>query len=185
VRIDVPEGEHPTLWATRKLGSPRLIAARDDLFDAVYFPNSPLTPRERELIRMRFVYEASCNLCGETRAARDMPGFADEEIPEDLYEHILEYRTYPAFTERERLLLQFSERYWSDYRELCFDDEFWATFSANFSDVELADLCLLVGHWDSSTKMFHLLLGFDDACAVPRRDGEKLLERAPRPPLAR
>jgi alkylhydroperoxidase family enzyme len=168
MRVQIPEGEHPAVWTTRKLGSPELLRSRNDAFDTAYFNDSSLTPREREMVRMRFVHHADCNLCVQTRAARDMPGYANSDIPEEHYEHVLEHRTWPGYTERERLVIEFAERYMLDYAELCYDDAFWERLGASFSETELADLCHLCGHWEASTKAFHLLGGgMEQACEVP------------------
>jgi len=161
VRVDIPAGEHPVIWSTRSIGSPRLRRNQAESFDAAYFNDSHLTPRERELIRMRSAYDSGCALCIGTRAGRDKPGYADEEIPLDVYEHVLEYKTWPGYTERERLVIEFCERYIVDYRHLAGDEDFWARLTARFSEDELADLCMLCGHWDATTRMFHLLLGLD------------------------
>jgi alkylhydroperoxidase family enzyme len=179
MRVRIPEGEHPTLWTTRKLGSPRLIRSRDEANDAAYFNDSPLTPREREMIRMIFVYETDCNLCSETRATKDMPGYGDgEEIPEELYEHLHEFRTWPAYTDRERLLMEFCERYMRDYQDLSRDQAFWERLTTTFSEVELADLCLLAGHWEIQRRLLHLLIGVDQVCEIPGRAGHTLLSGA-------
>jgi alkylhydroperoxidase family enzyme len=104
-----------------------------------------------------------------------MPGYSDEQIPEEVYEHVLDYRTWHGYTERERLLVEFCERYMSDYQQLCFDDDFWGRLKACLTDVELGDLCLLAGHWELQRRMLHLLLGIEAACELPGRAGYTLL----------
>lgn len=107
------------------------------------------------------------------RPARDRPGFSNEEIPGDLYEHVLEYETWPGFTERERLCVEFAERYADDYADLCGDQVIWTRLKSSFTDVELADLCLLCGTWDSTARMYHLLVDMDVTCGsgLSRADG--------------
>jgi len=168
VRVTLPEGEDPVVFTTRKIGSPKLVASRDQAFKTAYLNDSTLTPREREMIRMRAVYQASCSLCATTRAARDIAGYSDEAIPEELYENVLAWRTWPGYTDRERLVIEFCERYMLDYQGMCVDEDLWERLQAHFSETEIGDLCHLAGIWDASTKQFHLLVGMDDACEVPR-----------------
>lgn len=161
MHITVPEGEHPVIWSTRSVGSPKLCRNQAASFDAAYYNDSDLTPRERELVRQRSALDSGCPLCIGTRAGVDKPGFSDQEIPADIYEHVLEYRTWPGYTERERLVIEFCERYIYNYRDLARDKDLWARLKDVFSEPELGDLCMLCGHWDATTKMFHLLLGLD------------------------
>jgi alkylhydroperoxidase family enzyme len=168
VRITVPEGANPVVYATMQVGSAKLTELRQLAFRVTYLNDSSLTPREREMIRMRSVYHASCSLCSQTRAARDIPGYSDEEIPEELYDNVMRWRSWPGYTDRERLAIEFCERYTLDYQSMCNDDEFWSRLQANFSETEIGDLCLLCGHWDAAAKMFHLLLGLDDACDISK-----------------
>src|SRR5829696_6517272 len=149
-----------------KIGSPRLLESRTDSWLAQYLNDSSLTPRERESARIRSAHHVGCTNCVAFRAARDVPGFSDEPIPEELYENVFDYKTSPGYTERERLIIQFTERYILDHEELAADDAFWSRLKASFTDVELADLCLLVGMWDSSAKMYHLLVGINDGCSL-------------------
>src|SRR3954454_2790000 len=118
MRISIPVGEDPVIWSTRSVGSARLCRNQLESFDAAYFNDSDLSPRERELIRMRSALDSGCPLCMGTRAGVDKPGYADEEIPSDIYEHVLEFRTWPGYTARERLVIEFCERYILDYRDL-------------------------------------------------------------------
>lgn len=177
MRITLPEDANPVVYATMQVGSPKLTELRQTAFRVTYLNDSTLSPREREMIRMRAVYHTSCSLCSGTRAARDIPGYSDETIPEELYEHVMQWRTWPGYTERERLAIEFCERYLLDYQSMCGDEDLWARLDSSFSETEIGDLCLLCGHWDAAAKMFHLLLGLEDACDVSNveRDGHEPL----------
>src|SRR5262249_28918056 len=154
----------PVVYATRKLGSSALLESRDHTFRSAYFNDSTLTPREREMIRMCAVYYGSCSRCSEARAERDLPGYSDQPSPQELYLHVLEWSTWPGYTEREQLAIEFCERYLLDYRDMCLDDGLWARLHAHFSETEIGDLCMLTGLWDQSMRQFHLLLGIEDGC---------------------
>jgi alkylhydroperoxidase family enzyme len=99
-----------------------------------------------------------------------MPGYSEGEIADEVYEHALEYKTWPGYTVRERLLIEFMERYMLDYRGVCADDEFWKQLKANLSEVEIADACMLAGHWECARRTIHLLLGIDEICDIPEGD---------------
>jgi alkylhydroperoxidase family enzyme len=166
-RIALPPDQDHFLYVMNKVGSPRLNKRLNDGWDAQYFNDSTVTPREREAARIRMAHHVGCASCIAFRAAHDLPAFSDQEIPEELYENIFNYRSWPGYTERERLIIEFAERYSDDYRGMVEDEELWTRLRASFSEVELADLCLLCGTWESATRMYHLLVGIDVACAVP------------------
>lgn len=168
-RIRLPPNEDPVLYTMTRVGSPRLLESRVESWGAQYFNDSTVTPREREAMRMRGAHQMSCTFCTAFRGARDLEGFTDEEIPEEFYENVFEYKTWPGYTERERLAIEFMERFMLDYQDMADDVPFWDRMQANFNEVELFDLCHLAGQWDWSAKMFHLLVGIEDGCRIPTR----------------
>jgi alkylhydroperoxidase family enzyme len=174
-RITVPNDQHPTLYATTQAGSPTLVRNRLQSYEAAYYNDSTLTPRERDMARMRSVYEVDCNLCAATRGENALPGY--EDIPDELYEHVLDWRTWDGFTCRERLAIEFAERYILDCEGMCDDDDLWARLKSNFDDAEVADLCILMGHWESSRRMLKLLVGSDNACEITVDRGGDSFER--------
>src|SRR5262245_44268883 len=111
-RIALPEHEDVFTHVMTRLGSPRLNRRVTEGWEAQYDPDATtLTPREREAARIRSAYLVGCGSCIAFRAARDIPGFCDDEIPEGLYENVFAYRTWPGYSERERLIIEFTERY--------------------------------------------------------------------------
>jgi alkylhydroperoxidase family enzyme len=171
MRIEIPESEDAFAYVTEKLGSPMLRKTRIDAWLAQYISDSPLTPRERESARIRSAHYVGCGRCVAFRPARDMPGFSDEPIPEEFYENVFNYESWPGYSERERLILEFGERYTPDYEELAADEAFWTRLKASFSDVELGDLCILIGWWDWSVRMYHVLGGVKGGCVLPQVSG--------------
>jgi alkylhydroperoxidase family enzyme len=164
-----------------KVGSLRLHQSKMESWHAQYLNDSTLTPREREAMRIRFTYIIGCSSCNVWRPAITLPGFAKEPIEEEFYENVLQYKTWPHYTERERLLIEFVERFAYDYLDLCQDDAFWGRLKSAFTEVELADMCILTGVWDSSTKMYHLLYGVGSDCTLPAR--ARTGSHSPPPPL--
>lgn len=134
-RIDIPEGEDPFFYVMAKAGSPRLLASRNEGWDALYMNDSTLTPREREVARIRSAHAIKCTVCLAARMA-ELPGFSDEEeIPEEIYTKIIADPDWTGYTVREKLISQFTALYFEDVETLVEDADLWATFRAEFSDV--------------------------------------------------
>ena len=68
----------------------------------------------------------------------------DAGVTEDDYGHVDEWRTWPGYTERQRLAIEFAERYTIDHQGI--DDELFARLHAHFSDAEILDLSLCLAH---------------------------------------
>lgn len=171
MRIDIPEGKPKTAWVAYEIGSPALNARLRQSWDTQYVNDSTLTPREREAARMRTAHILGCSVCQGFRMAEMIPGFSPEGIEEDLYTHVLEYRTWPGYSTRERFVIEFSERYMIDFEGLKNDEPFWAALKEHFTNTEICDLCLLCNTWEGLMKSYHLLVGVPDVCEL-RPSGE-------------
>src|SRR5207244_6213779 len=169
MRVHVPEGEQPVVYVNTKLGSSRLLESRTESYNAVWFNDSGITPREREVMRIRLVYATDCNVCDTMRAARDLPGYSDEPIAEDVYANVLD-KSWSGYTDRERLILEFTERYVFDFADMAADDAFFARLRDLFTEEEIADLCALAAHWECGFKIIQLFLGPGDVCEIPAGD---------------
>src|SRR6202020_1535099 len=94
-----------------------------------------------------------CELCRSWRSFRDNPALLagygmsgedsnlqDAEVPDEaFYSAVENWREAPEFSDRERVAIEFTDRYVSDPRRLD-DDEFWDEVHIHFSDDELVDL---------------------------------------------
>jgi alkylhydroperoxidase family enzyme len=148
-RITVPEGEEALEVILNRLGTPQLVNARQRMFRIVYdAPETTLSPREREVMRFPMTAMMGCPICNSMRLWRDWPGFSSEPIDEDLYVNA-EARNldWPGFSTRERLLLEFVDRFANAIDGMNGDDEFWSRLHANFSDTEIGDVVLMCGNW--------------------------------------
>jgi len=137
-RIEIPEGEGGE--ATQLfLMRPELGIAAGKLSHAVYH-KSILPVREREAARMRIAQINQCQICLAYRAS----SVTEQGVPEELYAHVAEHRERDDYTVRERLAIEYAERFALDHQAL--DDDFWARMRANFSAEEIVDLslCLVV-----------------------------------------
>jgi len=80
---------------------------------------------------------------------------------EELYAHVAEYRSWPGYTDRERLAIEFAERFVADHTSM--DDEFFGRLRTHFADDEIVDLGLCVAIFMGLGR-FLRVLGIDEAC---------------------
>ena len=86
---------------------------------------------------------------------------AQQGASEELYAHVEEYRSWPGYTDRERLAIEFAERFVVDHTNM--DDEFFGRLRAHFADDEIVDLGLCVAIFMGLGR-FLRVLGIDEAC---------------------
>ena len=65
-------------------------------------------------------------------------------MDDDLYEAVGRYYEVDDFTEREKLAIEFGERYAIDHTTI--DDEFFAKVRQHFSDTEVLELTIIAGY---------------------------------------
>jgi AhpD family alkylhydroperoxidase len=133
-RIDVPEGaggDATMIWSLR----PEMAGMVDRMISTVY-SRSKLPADEREVVRMRIAQLNECSACAVFRA----PSVVAAGVAEDAYEHLHEYRTYPGYTDRQRLAIEYAERFATDHQGI--DDDFFVRLRAAFADDEVLDLTL-------------------------------------------
>jgi alkylhydroperoxidase family enzyme len=167
-RITVPADKDPLtyLWSERARG---LTGPAGALSSAIY-ERSALSLREFEAARTRIAQINGCELCLGWRTARDVParGSEPDEVPEELYDRVGTDPTWAGFSVRERLVMEFAERFALDH--LGMDDDLWARLHAAFSDDELVDLGLCVGAWIAFGRL-NQVFDVDGACRVPLLGG--------------
>jgi AhpD family alkylhydroperoxidase len=133
-RIDVPDGpggDAAMIWTLR----PEMGAMVERMIETVY-RRSILPAAEREVARMRIAQLNDCSACAVFRA----PSVVAAGVAEDAYEHLHEFRTYPGYTERQRLAIELAERFVLDHHAI--DDELFGRLRAHFTDAEILDLTL-------------------------------------------
>lgn len=135
-RIDVPEGpggDAAMIWTLR----PEMAGMVDRMITTVY-GRSALPAEEREVARMRIAQLNECSACAVFRA----PSVVAAGVADEAYEHLHEYRTYPGYTDRQRLAIEYAERFALDHQGI--DDDFFARLRSRFADAEILDLTLCV-----------------------------------------
>ena len=156
--IAVPDGKadpEVRVWALR----PEMGMGAGALSHAIY-DESIVPVRERELARMRIAQINGCVICQQWRAT---PG-AEGAVTEDDYAHVMEWRAHDGYSERERIAIDYAERFALDHHTI--DGEFYARMrAASFTDAEILDLTVCIGGWLALGRTLHVL-GLDDACKI-------------------
>jgi len=77
---------------------------------------------------------------------------------------VLDWRTHDGYSARERLAIDYAERFALDHHSI--DGDFYAQLhDAGFSDAEILDLTVCIGGWLALGRTLHVL-GLDDACKI-------------------
>src|SRR5215469_1962453 len=134
INIPVDRAHEPYVYASEMV--PELVSGASQLGKAVYqYSRIPL--REFEGARHRVAQINGCMICQRFRAARDLPemfagtGVRDADIvlgngsapDEAFYDAVEQWRTSDMFTQRERLAIEFAERFGVEPHALATDEE--------------------------------------------------------------
>ena len=178
MRIDLPEEHHVQPFAHLAKHYASEIVTAGGVFGTAPYQYSKLSLRELEAARYRTALINGCNVCKNMRGARDFPGlfeifggdldnsvYTHGEAPdEDFYNNVANWRDYPGFSERERLIIRYAEGLGQTPDQIAQDEEFWALAKAVFSDNEIVDLSYSIAAWMGVGRAMHAL-GLDAVCA--------------------
>ncbi|MBV9839989.1 MAG: carboxymuconolactone decarboxylase family protein [Sphingomonadaceae bacterium] len=189
--IDVPAdyAETPLDYAINVL-SPEQAGAMFEFSRKVY-AGSILPFREFELARALIAQINGCLACQRFRGETDIPDYLEASgvdashavhrngpgLVEQDYAEVREWRTSHSYSARERLALEFAERFSLEPDPLGTDAAFWETLRAHFSDKEICELALAVANLVGSGRFAHVM-GFDRT-VCPVGDSFAAVERAP------
>ena len=151
---DGPGGEAAMIWTLR----PELGRMVDRMIRGAY-QESILPAEERELARMRIAQINDCIACSDFRAQSVL----EAGIAPELYENVAAYATYPGYTPRQRLAIEYAERFADEPATM--DDAFFARLRESFSDNEILDLTLCVAVFLGLGRSL-AVLGVDQSCAI-------------------
>ena len=133
-RIDIPDGpggDAAMVWSLR----PEMAGMVDRMIATAY-QRSLLPAAEREVARMRIAQLTACDACATFRA----PSVVEAGVSDEMYAHVADWRSWPGYSERQRLAIEYAERFAADHRSI--DDELFARLRALFADDEVLDLTL-------------------------------------------
>ena len=108
---------------------------------------------------MRIAQLNACTACATFRA----PSVLAAGVEEELYEHLDEAATYPGFSERQKLAIEFAERFAQDHRGI--DDQLFGRLRSSFSDPEILDLTMCVAVYLGLGRALEVL-GVDSSCPI-------------------
>jgi AhpD family alkylhydroperoxidase len=156
-RIDVPDGpggEAAMIWTLR----PELGRMVERMIRGAY-QESILPAEERELARMRIAQINDCVACSDFRA----PSVLEAGVPPELYDNVAAYASYPGYTPRQRLAIEYAERFANDHASI--EDSFFGRLREVFSDEEILDLTLCIAVFLGLGRSLSVL-GVDQSCAI-------------------
>lgn len=156
-RIEIPDGTSDPevrMWKLR----PEMGMGAGALSHAVY-EQSIIPVRERELARMRIAQINDCAICQQWRKTAG----SAEALTEDDFANVSDWRTYAGYSERDRLAVEYAERFALDHLNL--DDEFFARLRAAYTDPEVLDLTVCIGAWIALGRTMSVL-GIDSSCRI-------------------
>jgi AhpD family alkylhydroperoxidase len=133
-RINIPDGpggDAAMVWSLR----PEMAGMVDRMIATAY-QRSILPAAEREVARMRIAQLNACDACATFRA----PSVVEAGVSDEMYEHVAEWRTWSGYSTRQRLALEYAERFATDHRAI--DDEMFTRLRTQFADDEILDLTL-------------------------------------------
>jgi AhpD family alkylhydroperoxidase len=123
------------------------------------YQQSILPAEERELARMRIAQINDCIACSDFRA----PSVLEAGVAPELYENVAAYATYPGYTPRQRLAIEYAERFAIDHGSI--DDALFGRLRELFTDPEILDLTLCVAVFLGLGRSL-TVLGVDRSCAI-------------------
>jgi alkylhydroperoxidase family enzyme len=170
-RITIPDKyvDAPLSFVVQHM-APEMTNALYNLSKAAY-QHSILSLREFEGARTRIAQINGCQICQKFRSFSDVPtyleGFGEDASSaintrgpapnEEFYLNVADWQTSSVYSEREKIAIDFAERFSLSPDALGYDDVFWNRVKANFSEAELYDLTVSVAAFVATGRFVHVL----------------------------
>lgn len=126
---------------------------------ATVYGKSILPAAEREVARYRIAQLNACDACSTFRA----PSVIEAGVIEELYDHVEQFATYAGYTHRQRLAIEYAERFATDHQGI--DDALFGRLRAAFTDEEVLDLTMCVSVYVGLGRALEVL-GIDQPAAM-------------------
>jgi AhpD family alkylhydroperoxidase len=164
-RISLPDGDGPEV--VRALSLRPEFAKAVGTFDAVVW-DSDLDWRLHELVRMQVAMINECTVCLGWRT----PMATEAGVTDELLAAVADSSTHPAFTDSERVALEYTERFCRDSARI--DDELVERLRVHLADDEIVELTLVIGKYLALGR-FMQVLGLDQVCSLSFDDSGKVV----------
>jgi AhpD family alkylhydroperoxidase len=155
-RIALPDGDSPEIVRALSL-RPEFAKAVGGFETAVW--GSGLDWRLHELVRMQVAMINECTVCLGWRT----PQAIEAGVTDELLAGVASYRTFPDFTDAERVALEYTQHFCTDSARI--SDELIERLSAQFAAEEIVELTLVIGKYLSMGR-FMQVLGLDQSCSL-------------------
>jgi alkylhydroperoxidase family enzyme len=76
-------------------------------------------------------------------------------LSDELYNLVQQYATTDAFTAREKLAIEFAEKFAFDHTSI--DDQMFTRLKQHFNDAEILELTVSIGYFVGIGRAFHVL----------------------------
>jgi len=157
LRIDPPAGASAGDWVFEQAAPEIGGAARGYARSTLNHRTLPV--REAEAARYRIAQLNDCQICMAYRPRQD----GEPAVGEELYAAVERWQGDPSLSDRERLAVEYAERFAIDHLGL--DDAFWTRMHTAFDDQEIAELTLCVAEWLAVGRV-NAVLGLDLSCEL-------------------
>jgi alkylhydroperoxidase family enzyme len=84
-------------------------------------------------------------------------------VTEEMYAHVAEYREREDYSEREKLAIEYAERFALEH--LAIDDAFFTRLREHFADPEILDLTICVADYLAFGRLTQVLK-LDQECSI-------------------
>lgn len=158
-RIKLPAGDLPD---TARLFSmnPALGKSLAGLSQAIY-SQTVIGLRVREAVRMRIAHINQCTLCVGYRFPAESVAAG---IDETFYAAIPDWRNSALFTEREKIAIEYAEKFAQDHLSL--DENFFAALHRHFSDEEIFTLTTIIAGLMANGRILQVLDVEQGSCGI-------------------
>ena len=169
IAIPAEFADAPMQYARAEL-RPKMTVALNALSQAVH-QHSKLPLRVREAARARIAEINGCLLCQRYRPAAqapidNMPSDQGPAPDEAFYRDVSNWRASESYNEREKVAIDYAERFALAPDPLGYDQEFWMRAKSVYSESEIYDLTISIAAYLAAGRVTHVL-GFDqNACSI-------------------
>lgn len=170
---ELHDGARDGDWSTRHCA--RVFAAAPELLESYlgfYYPwhsneddaaeAAQLSPRIKELVRLRIATLNGCQTCKAARLAQD-------SIPEDQAVGIDDYAESQDYTPAEKAAVRFAERMALDHHGIC--DADIAALRRHFDDAAILELMMMAGQYIGFGRVLAILQLETASCPLPATTG--------------